>query len=63
MRGLRERGVLATRAGEHVLRLLPPLVVKPKEIREFLDVFEAVLDTGAGRQETATRGGVGGAVA
>ena len=63
VRGLRERGVLATRAGEHVLRLLPPLVVKSKEIREFLGVFEAVLDTGAGRRETATRGGAGGAVA
>jgi predicted acetylornithine/succinylornithine family transaminase len=48
VRGLRERGVLATRAGENVLRLLPPLVVKPKEIREFLEVLEVVLATGAG---------------
>jgi predicted acetylornithine/succinylornithine family transaminase len=64
VRGLRERGVLATRAGEHVLRLLPPLVVKPKEIREFLDALEAVLATGAGRvHEAATRGATGGAVA
>jgi predicted acetylornithine/succinylornithine family transaminase len=64
MKGLRERGVLATRAGEHVLRLLPPLVVKPKEIREFLEVLDAVLATGAGRlQESEMRGGAGGAVA
>ena len=64
VKGLRERGVLATRAGEHVLRLLPPLVVKPKEIREFLEALGAVLATGAGRlQETEMRGGAGGAVA
>jgi len=65
VRGLRERGVLATRAGDHVLRLLPPLVVKPKDIREFLEALEAVLATGAGRvQEPAeTRTGAGGAVA
>ena len=65
VQALRERGVLATRAGEHVLRLLPPLVVKPKEIREFLDVFEAVLATGAGRvaETTESRTGAGGAVA
>ena len=50
--------------GENVLRLLPPLVVKPKEIREFLDVLEAVLATGAGRvPEEETRTGAGGAVA
>jgi predicted acetylornithine/succinylornithine family transaminase len=64
VKGLRERGVLATRAGEHVLRLLPPLVVKAKEIREFLQVLDAVLATGAGRlQEAEMRGGAGGAVA
>ena len=64
VKGPRERGVLATRAGEHVLRLLPPLTVKPKEIREFLGVLEAVLATGAGGvQETVTRGATGGAVA
>jgi predicted acetylornithine/succinylornithine family transaminase len=64
VKGLRERGVLATRAGEHVLRLLPPLVVKPKEIREFLQVLDAVLATGAGRlHEAEMRGGAGGAVA
>jgi acetylornithine/N-succinyldiaminopimelate aminotransferase len=46
---LRERGVLATKAGDKVLRLLPPLVVGSKEIREFLAVLEAVLAEGAGR--------------
>jgi acetylornithine/N-succinyldiaminopimelate aminotransferase len=40
---LRSRGVLATRAGDRVIRLLPPLVVKPVEVREFLAAFEAVL--------------------
>lgn len=64
LKGLRERGVLATRAGEHVLRLLPPLVVKPKEVREFLAVLDVVLATGAGRlHEPEMRGGAGGAVA
>jgi predicted acetylornithine/succinylornithine family transaminase len=64
VRGLRERGVLATRAGESVLRLLPPLVVKPKEIREFLQVLEAVLATGAGRPAPApAEARTGGAIA
>lgn len=45
--GLREQGVLATRAGDRVLRLLPPLVVKPAEIREFLAALESVLAGGA----------------
>jgi acetylornithine/N-succinyldiaminopimelate aminotransferase len=62
--GLRERGVLATRAGENVLRLLPPLVIKQKDIREFLEVLDAVLATGAGspRADASTKG-TGGAVA
>jgi len=46
--GLRERGVLATRAGEHVLRLLPPLVVRRPEIRTFLEALESVLQEGKG---------------
>ncbi len=46
--GLRERGMLATKAGERVLRLLPPLVIKPSEIREFLSALDAVLAGGAG---------------
>lgn len=48
LKGLRERGVLATKAGERVLRLLPPLVVRTSELRLFLAVLEAVLATGAG---------------
>jgi predicted acetylornithine/succinylornithine family transaminase len=49
VKGLRERGVLATRAGDHVLRLLPPLVVRPADLRAFLEALDAVLTTGAGR--------------
>jgi acetylornithine/N-succinyldiaminopimelate aminotransferase len=45
---LRARGVLATKAGDRVLRLLPPLVVKPAEIREFLGALDAALEGGAG---------------
>ncbi len=54
--GLRERGVLATKAGDHVLRLLPPLIVSASELREFLGALDAVLATGAGspaREEAA----------
>ncbi|HEY5907930.1 MAG TPA: acetylornithine transaminase, partial [Vicinamibacteria bacterium] len=36
VKALRERGYLATKAGDTVLRLLPPLVVKPAEVKEFL---------------------------
>ncbi len=48
LKGLRERGVLATKAGDRVLRLLPPLVVKAAEVREFLAALDAVLEGGAG---------------
>jgi predicted acetylornithine/succinylornithine family transaminase len=48
VKGLRERGILATKAGDHVLRLLPPLVVKRSEIRTVLDALDAVLAAGAG---------------
>jgi predicted acetylornithine/succinylornithine family transaminase len=40
---LRARGVLVTKAGDRVIRLLPPLVVSRKDIREFLSCFEAAL--------------------
>ena len=43
LNALRERGVLATRAGDNVLRLLPPLVIKRSEIRTFLEALDAVL--------------------
>ena len=41
--GLRHRGILVTRAGDNVVRLLPPLVVRRKEIAELLTAFDAVL--------------------
>ena len=43
VKALRERGFLATKAGDKVLRLLPPLVVKPAEIKEFLAALDDVL--------------------
>jgi acetylornithine/N-succinyldiaminopimelate aminotransferase len=49
LKGLRARNVLATKAGDNVLRLLPPLVISPKDIREFLTTLEAVLAEGAGK--------------
>jgi predicted acetylornithine/succinylornithine family transaminase len=66
VRGLRERGILATRAGDNVLRLLPPLNVKRKEIVEFLEALDRVLATGAGAAPApapAVPEGTGGAVA
>jgi predicted acetylornithine/succinylornithine family transaminase len=48
VKGLRERGFLATKAGDNVLRLLPPLVIKPAEIRAFLAALGQVLETGVG---------------
>lgn len=51
---LRKRGVLATKAGANVLRLLPPLVVKPAEIRELLEALDAVLQEGP--HEDGSRG-------
>jgi len=47
--GLRERGILATRAGDKVLRLVPPLIVKPAEIRKMLKILDQVLRGGAGQ--------------
>jgi predicted acetylornithine/succinylornithine family transaminase len=58
--GLRARGILATKAGENVLRLLPPLVVKRSEMRSFLVAFDDVLAKGVGMH---IEGGGGGAVA
>jgi acetylornithine/succinyldiaminopimelate/putrescine aminotransferase len=48
VKGLRQRDVLATKAGDDVLRLLPPLVVKPGEIKTALEALGAVLEGGAG---------------
>jgi acetylornithine/N-succinyldiaminopimelate aminotransferase len=69
VKGLREHGVLATRAGDTVLRLLPPLVIKQKDIRQFLEALDAVLANGAGAADAeaasiaAAMKGTGGAVA
>jgi predicted acetylornithine/succinylornithine family transaminase len=49
--GLREKGILAAKAGDRVLRLLPPLVVKRGEIRRLLAALGEVLAAGAGRTE------------
>jgi acetylornithine/N-succinyldiaminopimelate aminotransferase len=43
VKALRERGFLVTKAGDTVVRLLPPLVVKSAEIRAFLSAFEEVI--------------------
>ena len=48
LKGLRERGILAAKAGDNVLRLLPPLVVKRGEIRRLLAALDEVLAGGAG---------------
>jgi predicted acetylornithine/succinylornithine family transaminase len=60
LKALRANGILATRAGDNVLRLLPPLVVKKADIRVLLTVLESVLSKGMGR---APLEGGGGAVA
>jgi predicted acetylornithine/succinylornithine family transaminase len=49
LKGLRADGILATKAGDKVLRLLPPLVVRKKEIRRFLVSLEGLLANGAGQ--------------
>jgi predicted acetylornithine/succinylornithine family transaminase len=51
LKGLREKGMLATKAGDKVLRLLPPLIVKRGEIRRLLTALDEVLKTGAGAAE------------
>ena len=48
LKGLREKGILATKAGDKVLRLLPPLVVKRADIRTLLTALDEVLKQGAG---------------
>jgi predicted acetylornithine/succinylornithine family transaminase len=49
LKGLRAKGVLATKAGDRVVRVLPPLIVKPKEIKEFVAALGEVVGGGAGR--------------
>jgi acetylornithine/N-succinyldiaminopimelate aminotransferase len=49
LKGLKERGILAVKAGDKVLRLLPPLIVKRGEIRSLLAALDEVLSGGAGQ--------------
>src|SRR4029079_7879944 len=69
VKALREKGILVTRAGDNVVRLLPPLVVKRKDIRQLLEAVHAVVTAGAGAAPkappaaVAAEGGSGGAVA
>ena len=57
LKALRETGILATRAGDNVLRLLPPLVVKRNDIRSLLTALEAVLAKGMGMPPMEGGGG------
>jgi acetylornithine/N-succinyldiaminopimelate aminotransferase len=57
LKALRAKGILATRAGDNVLRLLPPLVVKRNDIRSLLTVLESVLAKGMGRVPMEGGGG------
>jgi predicted acetylornithine/succinylornithine family transaminase len=50
LKALRERRILAVRAGDKVLRLLPPLIVKRSEIRQLLTALDEILATGAGTE-------------
>ena len=47
IKGLRERGILAIKAGDKVLRLLPPLVIGGAEVKQLLAELDAVLKQGA----------------
>jgi acetylornithine/N-succinyldiaminopimelate aminotransferase len=38
---LRGRGLLTVAAGDHVMRVLPPLVIEEEHIREFVDTLSA----------------------
>ncbi len=49
MKGLRARGFLAAKAGDKVLRFLPPLVIGRKEMKDVLAALEALLAEGLGR--------------
>jgi acetylornithine/N-succinyldiaminopimelate aminotransferase len=57
VQGLRGRGILATKAGDNVLRLLPPLVIKRREIQQLIDAMDEVLATGVARQQIEGGGG------
>jgi acetylornithine/succinyldiaminopimelate/putrescine aminotransferase len=44
---LRRHGILATKAGPNVLRVLPPLIVRAAEIRTFLSALDEILGAGS----------------
>ncbi len=43
IQGLQEHGILALVAGKTVLRLLPPLIITPEELRRMVDAVDEVL--------------------
>lgn len=49
----RKRGLLVLRAGEEVLRLLPPLTLKPSEFDQALDILESVFQNTAPPEESS----------
>ncbi len=49
----RKRGLLVLRAGEQVLRLLPPLTLKPSEFDQALDILQSVFKNTAPPEETS----------
>ncbi len=50
IKALREKRILAVKAGDKVLRLLPPLIVKRGEIRRLLAALDEILAAGAGSE-------------
>jgi predicted acetylornithine/succinylornithine family transaminase len=54
IKGLREKGVLVAKAGDRVVRLVPPLIISRPEIKSFLLALDQVLKTGVGRPAPET---------
>jgi acetylornithine/N-succinyldiaminopimelate aminotransferase len=48
VKALREAGILAVKAGDFVLRLLPPLTIKRSEIKVLLEALDAAFARGLG---------------
>jgi acetylornithine/succinyldiaminopimelate/putrescine aminotransferase len=48
IKALREAGILTVKAGDSVLRLLPPLTIKRSEIKVLLEALDAALGRGLG---------------
>jgi predicted acetylornithine/succinylornithine family transaminase len=48
VKGLREAGILAVKAGDSVLRLLPPLTIKRSEMKALLEALEVAFGRGLG---------------